>query len=119
MSSLAAAAGIAVEDESAVVNWFQNVDQRIVHDAVAEGSGADLARLGFGDVKVSVCARQVPPCSQVTLQFEKVLLPSEFEDDGRCLVTLPPPAFPIGQQQVVPDNDLRPQVAESSGHESQ
>ena len=53
VSSLAFATGIAVTNECAVIDWFQDIAKGMVDNPIPVWSGADQARFGIGDRKAS------------------------------------------------------------------
>ena len=65
MRALADAVGVAVRVEARLKKRLDDVAQRVVDDAIAEGRGADAPSLGFVDVEVAVLARPV----RAMLQF--------------------------------------------------
>jgi len=111
VSALAAAAGVAVEDKTAFVDGLQDVDDRVMDDAVTKRSRTDEPWFRFVDAEVVVASRSPRSSDQLLLELQKLVLPVEVEADGWRLEAFTATTALIRQQQVVPGSHLRPQVA--------
>ena len=74
-----ATTGVAVVQESPLVERLQHPHHGVMHHAVAKRCGADLPPLGVVDVEVVVLAGPVRPCDQFSLQAQQVFFPSKIE----------------------------------------
>ena len=57
--AFADAVGVGVENKRPLKNWFDQIAQRMVYHAVAEGRGGDEAFLGVVDVETVILPRLV------------------------------------------------------------
>ncbi|MCH8243266.1 MAG: hypothetical protein IH897_11750 [Planctomycetes bacterium] len=57
--SLAFATRIAVENESSLIDWFENPNDGVVHNSVLKRSGTDFASFRVEDEKVTILTRRI------------------------------------------------------------
>src|SRR5207245_1163895 len=81
MAALAGAVGVAVVDEAALEDWPDDVAQRVMHDPIPEGGGADETRLGAWDGEGAVFAGLIGVVEQLVLEAEQLALEVEVEAD--------------------------------------
>jgi hypothetical protein len=69
MGALAAPAGVTVVNEAAFVDWFQDLDNRVMQHSVSKWRCADLSRFGILDEKMMVSTGLVSTTDQVSLKL--------------------------------------------------
>jgi hypothetical protein len=80
VGAFARAAGVAVEDKARFPDWLQQGAERVMDDAVAEGGGADDARLAvFGDAKAAVASGAVGCVLEFVGKLEQVRFVPQLE----------------------------------------
>ena len=98
--------GIAVCYKSPFEFGFYDVTQGMMHDPVAECGGANQPALGFMYDKAGVRRRLVGLNRQLALKFEEMVAQLIFEAGGALATAFSPGGFAVGQQEIVPCNNL-------------
>ena len=73
MSPFANPVGITVLDEAGLKHGFNEAAKRMMHHAVAERRGTDLAPLGFVNEEIAIPARSVGLSAQFVLQRKQTV----------------------------------------------
>lgn len=95
MRALPFPAGIGIVNKAAVKNWLDHVAERVVQDAVAEGSGTDRSLLGISDDELAVAAMDVGALQKVTPQRQKVFFEGATELQDRASVAFRAPCLQV------------------------
>jgi len=103
MRTSALAVGVGVSDETALEARLNQIAERMVHDAVAKGGGADLASLGFVNIEMRVGARRVIKAQQVRLQFQQAVGQAVLESGDIVGAAFALGGLTVGAQQVRPE----------------
>src|SRR5262249_47799328 len=88
MGTLALAAGVAVVQETPVVNRFQDVDQGMMDDPVAVGRGAEKAFLGLVDIEGPIGTGLPGVLAQFLMQLPQSLFQVNVELQHRGVESL-------------------------------
>ncbi len=110
MSAAAGPAGVGIRDKDPLEDRFEDLDEGMVHHAVAIRCGTDPSLFGLEDAELSVGPRSVEAVDEFALQSQKFGLKVEFEAcDGRDR-SFAAAGCPGRRPEIVEADKLRPEV---------
>jgi len=100
------AIGVGIKNEAALEERTDDVDERVVHDAVAKGGGADHARFRLVNFKRRIVAGLISLRLQFFLQAPKIFFETVKEIHDIKLLALAGRRLLRRQQEVFKREDL-------------